>query len=82
MTGPVIDATPPVIALGPVIAPTVRHFGQGGLAGFIVNGAILFDVVPLDPQQAAWLTVALGFVLALVQNMIETRVGRRLVGVR
>lgn len=70
----------PVVALGPVAAPTVRTGTQLVAGSFIVEGLTVFGV-PLTDAQGKWLGVALTFALAFAQNVIEKRQGRKLVGV-
>lgn len=71
----------PVVALGPVAAPTVRTGGQVVTGAFIIEGLTVFDLASFTEAQTRWLTVALTLGLAFAQNVIEKKQGRKLVGV-
>lgn len=70
----------PVVALGPVAAPTVRTGTQLVAGSFIVEGLTVFGV-PLTDAQGKWLGVALTLAIAYGQNVIEKRQNRKLIGV-
>jgi hypothetical protein len=69
----------PVITAGPLVTPTVRTGGQLVTGEFLMQGLEAFIWIP-TPNQRGWLVVAFGIGVALVQNIIERRTGRRLVG--
>lgn len=80
ITGPSNTGPDPVVTLGPVAAPVVRTTGQGLTGGLIVETLVAFDVVHFTDRQYGLALLWAGILLCFVQNVIEARVGRRLVG--
>lgn len=70
----------PVVSLGTISSPVARTGLQGVSGAFIAQGIELW-IHSFTPDQRAWLVVALTTVLAFVQNQIEQRAGRKLIGV-
>lgn len=70
----------PLVTMGPVASPATRTGLQLITGEFIVQGVEAFDVVALTDTQRAWLVVALGILLAVIQNTLERWRGRRLIG--
>lgn len=73
---------PPVISVGSseVASRTIRGTLQGGIGYFLCEGIEAFHLYDFDDRQWAWATVALGFAVTYVQNAVESRRGRRLIG--
>jgi hypothetical protein len=79
LTGPSSEPRAPVITAGPVSAPVIRTGAQALSGAFIVEGIELF-VYDFPEEQTSWLTAAVSIALALLQNWIEAKRGRRLIG--
>lgn len=82
ITGPSNTGPDPVITTGPIMAPTVRTGGQFTFAVGVVRLAEVIpnpDLVISATDRDLWLG-ALTLAAAFVQNFVEKRVGRRLVG--
>lgn len=81
VTGPSSGPKSPVVVTGTVAAPVIRTGIQGIGAGWVVDGIDIWNVAHLTDRQQVWLLVGLTAVLSAVQNLIEKRAGRRLIGV-
>lgn len=79
ITGPSSGPQTPVITTGPVAAPVIRTGAQVITGAFIVEGIELF-IYNFPEEQTSWLTAAVSLLLAWVQNFIEAKRGRRLIG--
>ena len=75
-----MTARKPVVKIGPVAAPVVRTAGQGGAAWMVLELIEAYNLYDFDDRQWS-ITLLVGTTfLSWVQNTIETRRGRKLVG--
>lgn len=79
---PEVEVTPPLIGLGPstVVTPVVRTGLQVLSPALVLEGLRVFHVWEPEPDQVAWLMSAGTVVFAAVQNWVEQRKGRKLLG--
>lgn len=72
----------PVVSLGggAVIPVAIRTGLQQGLGMFLVEGIVEFDLADLTAGQEKWLGLALGIVVCGIQNFLESRANRKLLG--
>jgi hypothetical protein len=75
----ILDAPVVGLSLPAAVVTGLRTGGQGGAGAFIVQGLVEFGL-HLTAGQQSWLTVAVGGVIAVGQNLLEQRAGRQLVG--
>lgn len=80
ITGPSSEPTPPVVTTSTIAAPVIRTGVQSIGAGWIVDAIDIWNIANLSDRQQVWLLVGLTALLSYVQNMIEKRAGRRLIG--
>lgn len=73
-------ARKPIVKVGPVAAPVVRTAGQGGLAFIAMELVESYGLYEFDERQWSITLLAATTFLAWLQNTIETRRGRKLVG--
>lgn len=74
-----VTARKPIVKVGAVTAPVVRTGGQLVTGAFLIEGVELF-IHDFPEAEQAWLTVVASLVLCWVQNALEKRQGRKLVG--
>lgn len=75
-----MTARKPIVKVGPVAAPVVRTAGQGGAAWMVMEAIEAYDLYQFDERQwSITLLIATTF-LSWLQNTIEQRRGRKLVG--
>jgi hypothetical protein len=80
ITGPSSEPTPPVVTTGPIAAPVIRTGVQGIGAGWLIQGLAIWNLAELTDDQQVWLLVGLTALFSLIQNSLEARAGRRLIG--
>lgn len=80
ITGPSSEPEPPAIVIGRVTAPVVRTAGQGGAAWAIMELIEAYEVYAFSNRQWA-ITLVIGTtVVSWIQNILESRMGKRLIG--
>lgn len=80
ITGPSSEPTPPVVTVGPVLAPVARTGLQGITANWLLDGFEVWNLVDLTDKQYGWSLVGLTVLFSLLQNWSEKVAGRRLIG--
>jgi hypothetical protein len=75
-----VTARKPIVKVGPVAAPVVRTAGQGGLTWVVMELIEAYHVYNFDDRQWAITLFAGTTFVAWLQNTIEQRRGRKLVG--
>lgn len=75
-----MTARKPLVKVGPVAAPVVRTAGQGGLAFIIMEIIESYGLYDFTDRQWSITLLAGTTFLAWLQNTIEQRRGRKLVG--
>lgn len=72
----------PLVKLGPVASPVLRTGAQGGVTYMVMEAIEAYGLYDFTERQWA-ITMIIGTgVASLVQNTIEARRGRKLIGVR
>jgi hypothetical protein len=71
----------PIVKVGPVAAPVVRTAGQGGLTWTVMEMIEAYNLYDFTDRQWAITLFAGTTFVAWLQNTIEQRRGRKLVGV-
>jgi hypothetical protein len=75
-----MTARKPVVKVGPVAAPVIRTAGQGGLAWTVMELIEAYHVYNFDDRQWSITLLAGTTFVSWLQNTIEARKGRKLVG--
>ena len=70
----------PVVTIGPVAAPVVRTAGQGGAAWTVMEIIEAYNLYDFTDRQWAVTLIAGTTFFSWLQNTIEKRRGRKLVG--
>lgn len=70
----------PLVKAGPVAAPVVRTAGQGGLAWIVLELIEAYSLYDFSDRQWSITLLAGTTLVSWVQNTIEARKGRKLVG--
>lgn len=71
----------PIVQVGPVAAPVVRTAGQGGFTWTVMELIEAYHLYDFDDRQWAITLLAGTTFVSWVQNALEKRQGRRLIGV-
>ena len=70
----------PIVKVGQVTAPVVRTAGQGGLAWIVMEMIEAYNVYDFTDRQWAITLLAGTTFVSWVQNVLEKRQGRKLIG--
>lgn len=80
VTGPSSEPREPLMTMGKVVAPVARTAGQSGAAWTIMEAVEAYNIYNFSDRQWA-ITLTIGtVVLSWLQNTLEARSGRRLIG--
>lgn len=80
ITGPSSEPRQPLVTAGKVTTPVVRTAGQGGVSWVVLELVEAYSIYDFTDRQWAITLLAGTTFVSWVQNVIEERRGRRLVG--
>lgn len=80
VTGPSSEPKQPLMTAGTVTVPVVRTAGQGGVAWAIMEFVEAFNIYEFDERQWAIVLIIGTTIVSWIQNFLEERAGRRLLG--